>query len=78
MILDIIVIKEADGFSAEVPSLKGCESWAAKEDDVIEKIVELAKYYLKLNEKDKVKIDKARGSFTKKIYKLVIDKPQEA
>jgi predicted RNase H-like HicB family nuclease len=27
MILDIIVKKTDDGYIAEIPSLKGCESW---------------------------------------------------
>ena len=37
MILDLIVTKTNDGYTAEIPSLKGCESWAHQEDEVIEK-----------------------------------------
>ncbi|HKI78962.1 MAG TPA: hypothetical protein VKA26_10505 [Ignavibacteriaceae bacterium] len=73
MILDIVVEKTDDGCNAEIPSLKGCECWAHDEDTVIEKIIDLASYYLK-TEKDKFKIDKARGNKHKVIYKLVFDK----
>jgi hypothetical protein len=73
MILDIVVIKSDDGCTAEIPSLKGCECWAHDEDTVIEKILDLAAYYLKSDVK-KFKIDKARGSRNKIIYKLVFNK----
>jgi len=72
LILDVIVIKSDDGFTAEIPSLKGCDAWAHDEDTVLEKIVDLASYYLKVDPKDKIKLDKARGSRTKTIYKLVV------
>lgn len=74
MYLDIIVLRSDDGFTAEVPSLKGCETWAAKEEEVLEKIVLLAKYYLKLNDSTPLTLDKARGNFNKKIYKLIFSK----
>jgi hypothetical protein len=74
MVLDVVVKKNDDGFTAEVPSLKGCESWAPNEDDVLEKVVEMAKFYLCLDDSDKVKLDKARGTFTHKVYKLVFYK----
>ena len=73
MILDIVIEKTDDGCNAEIPSLKGCECWAHDEDTVIDKIVDLASYYLK-TDKQKFKIDKARGSKHKVIYKLVFDK----
>lgn len=72
MILDVVVHKSDDGFTAEIPSLKGCDAWAHDEDAVLEKIVELAAYYLKVDGKDKFKLDKARGNRTKTIYKLVV------
>ncbi|MFO7445826.1 MAG: hypothetical protein R6W90_05635 [Ignavibacteriaceae bacterium] len=75
MILDIIVHKSDDGFTAEIPTLRGCEVWAHDEDTVLDKIIDLAAYYLKIDEKkDKFKIDKARGSKNKTIYKLVFNK----
>ena len=46
MILDVIVTKSDDGYTAEIPSLKGCESWAHDEDTVLDKIIELASFYL--------------------------------
>ncbi len=74
MILDIIVKKTDDGYTAEIPSLKGCESWAHDEVTALDKVIDLAAYYLKINSKDKFKIDKARGSKYKTIYKLVFNK----
>jgi len=73
MILDIIVNKTDDGCTAEIPSLKGCECWAHDEDTVLDKILDLAAYYLKSDVK-KFKVDKARGSRNKIIYKLVFNK----
>lgn len=73
MILDLVVNKSDDGCTAEIPSLKGCECWAHDEDTVMNKILDLAAYYLKTDVK-KFKVDKARGSRTKIIYKLVFDK----
>ncbi|HSP87484.1 MAG TPA: hypothetical protein VLN45_05085 [Ignavibacteriaceae bacterium] len=74
MLLDIVVKKTDDGYTAEIPSLKGCECWAHDEDAVIDKIVDLAAYYLKINSKEKFKLDKARGSKNKTVYKLVFNK----
>jgi predicted RNase H-like HicB family nuclease len=74
MILDIIIKITDDGYTAEIPGLKGCESWAHDEDTVIEKIMDLAAYYLKIDSKAKFKIDKARTGKNKIIYKLVINK----
>lgn len=74
MILDLIVTKTDDGFVSDVPNIKGCDSWAHIEDDVISKTVELVMYYLKIKDVKKIKVDKARGSLNKSVYKLVIDK----
>ncbi len=74
MILDVIVLKTVDGYTAEVPSVKGCEAWAHDEDTVLSKILELTAYYLKIDQKEKLKLDKARGSRNRTIYKLVINK----
>lgn len=74
MVLDIIVYKTDDGFTAEIPGLKGCESWAHDEDTVMDKIIELAAYYLKIESKEKFKIDKARTGKNKIVYKLVFNK----
>ena len=73
MILDIIVTKTNDGFTAEIPSLSGCESWAHDEDTVLSKIMELASFYLKTDVK-KFKLDKARRVKDRSIYKLVFYK----
>lgn len=73
MILDVSIKKTDDGYTAEIPSLKGCESWAHDEDTVLNKIIDLAAYYLK-TEKERFKIDKARGFKNKSVYKLVFNK----
>ncbi len=73
MVLDVVIQKSDDGCTAEVPSLKGCECWARDEDTVLEKILDLASYYLKTDKK-KFKLDKARGTGARVIYKLVFYK----
>ena len=73
MVLDIIVTNTNDGFTAEIPSLSGCESWAHDEDSVIAKILELAAFYLK-TDINKFKLDKARKSKNHSVYKLVFNK----
>lgn len=74
MILNIHINKTDDGFDALVPSIKGCESWGASEEEALEKILENVRYYLKLPKTAMVKVDKAKDNFHEKIYKLVFDK----
>jgi len=74
MVLDFVVIKTDDGVTAEVPSINGCESWAHKEDEAIEKALELLRFYNNLDNSVEIKVDKAGGNKTKTIYKLVFDK----
>ncbi|MCH9030340.1 MAG: hypothetical protein IH819_12205 [Bacteroidetes bacterium] len=76
MILDVIVKKSDDGYTAEIPSLKGCESWAHDEDTVLNKIVELASFYLQ-TDSNKFKLDKARKHFNTSVYKLIFNKTSE-
>ena len=52
MILDLVVIKTNDGYTAEVPSLRGVETWAHEEDEVIKKSIDLVRYYLSLDEEN--------------------------
>ena len=73
MILDVILQKSDDGCTAEIPSLRGCECWAHDEDTALDKIIDLASYYLKTDRK-KFKLDKARGTKTRVVYKLVFFK----
>jgi len=74
MILDIVINKTDDGFTAEIPSLRGCECWAHDEDSVMNNIIDLAAYYLKIDNKEKFKVDKARVNKNKSVYKLVFNK----
>jgi len=73
MILDLVINKTDDGYTGEIPSLKGCESWAHDEDTVMDKVLELASFYLKTDIK-KFKVDRARKVKNKIIYKLVFNK----
>lgn len=74
MVLDLLVHKTDDGYDAEVPSVKGCESWAHTEDEVIAKITELIYFYLRLPSSKKIIIDKARRQADTSIYKIIFDK----
>ena len=74
MVLDLIIVRSDDGVTAEIPSLKGCESWAHEEEEKKKKSIELLRYYLNLSEETEIKIDKARGNKIKTIYKLVFNK----
>ncbi|MCE1190322.1 MAG: hypothetical protein LWX56_14430 [Ignavibacteria bacterium] len=74
MILDVQVIHTSDGFTAEVTSLRGCESWAASEDEAVEKVVDLARYYLNLPSHRTIRLDKVRDNFKTKQYKMIFDK----
>jgi predicted RNase H-like HicB family nuclease len=73
MVLDLIVTKTNDGITAEVPTIKGCETWAHDEETAIEKIIELLEFYIKLP-KDKIRLDRARKEDNKTIYKMIFDK----
>ena len=74
MVLDLVITKTDDGYNAEVPSLSGCDSWAHKEDEVIDKTLELVRFYLNIPEDDEIKVDKAYKREGSDIYKLVFEK----
>ncbi|MCX7797301.1 MAG: hypothetical protein N2249_01595 [Melioribacter sp.] len=74
MVLDLIVTKTDDGYTAEIPSLKGCESWSHVEDEAISKTIELFKFFIQAKPDFKIKIDKARKEGNKIIYKIIFDK----
>jgi len=74
VVLDLIVTKSDDGFTAEVPSIKGCESWAHLEDDAIKKTLEMLNFYLQRDNDLKIKIDLARKEGKVLVYKIFFDK----
>ncbi|MCF6270146.1 MAG: hypothetical protein L3J41_10570 [Melioribacteraceae bacterium] len=74
MVIDLIVTIEEDGYSAEVPSLKGCESWAHSEDEAIANTIELTRFYANIDADIEIKIDLARRSKKKKVYKIIFKK----
>lgn len=74
MVIDLIVTNTGDGFTANVPSINGCESWAHKEDDAINNAVDFLRYYLNLPKEQEIKIDRARKNSDKIVYKLIFHK----
>ena len=74
MVIDMIVTDTGDGFTAEVPSLKGCESWAHSDDEAITNVVELFRYYINLDDDTEIIIDRARKNRNNIVYKLIFDK----
>ena len=74
MVLDLVVTKTDDGVTSEIPSLKGCECWAHKEEEAIEKSIEMLRFYVNLNEDTEIIIDKSRRNKNRTIYKLVFEK----
>jgi predicted RNase H-like HicB family nuclease len=74
LVLDLNVIKTDDGYTAEVPSIKGCESWSQNEDEAIDKTLELLKFYIKSPPERKIIVDRARREDSLTVYKLIFDK----
>jgi len=74
VVIDLIVTNIGDGFTADIPSINGCESWAHKEDDAINNALELLRFYINLPAEQEIKIDRARKTSNKIIYKLVFNK----
>ena len=74
MVLDLIVTKTNDGFIAEVPTIKGCESWAHQEEEVINKTLELFRFYMQRGNDLKIKLDLARKEGNVFVYKMIFDK----
>lgn len=74
MVIDMIVTDTSDGFTAEVPSLRGCESWAHSDDEAITKVVDLVRFYVGLDDETEIIIDRARKNKNKIVYKLIFDK----
>lgn len=74
MILDLITTNTGDGFNSEIPSVKGCESWAHEEEEAINNALQMLRFYLNIPEENEIKVDKARKGKTRSVYKLVFDK----
>jgi predicted RNase H-like HicB family nuclease len=74
LVLDLHVTKTDDGYNTEVPSIKGCESWAHTEDEAITKTIDLLKFYIQSPPNKRITVDRARREDALTIYKLVFDK----
>lgn len=77
MILDLLVKKEVDGYSAEIPSLNGMESWAHSEEEAIEKIIDLLTFYFNIPDKKEIVIDRVSKHGNELRYKVIFGKPHE-
>ncbi len=74
MVIDLVTTKTNDGYNSEVPSIRGCESWAHNEDDAIENALELVRFYLNLDSESEMIVDRAYRRGSSIIYKLVFEK----
>ncbi len=74
MVLDLIVKNTGDGFTAEVPSINGCESWAHHEEEAITNAVDLLRYYSNIPEDTEILVDRARKKGNTIVYKLIFNK----
>lgn len=74
MHLKIHIEKGIDGYNSNIPTIKGCETWAKDPDEALDKVIELLQYYLKKDENFKYKLDQSFNSTDKKIYTIVFDK----
>ncbi len=74
MVLDLKIIRSDDGFTAEVPSVEGCDTWAHTEEEAISNSINLLRFYIGLEDSKNIKIDKARKENKTTIYKLIFDK----
>lgn len=74
MVLDLIITFSDDGCTAEIPSIKGCESWAHDEESVLDKTIELLRFFLQVDSNIKIKTDLARKENNIKIYKVIFNK----
>jgi predicted RNase H-like HicB family nuclease len=73
MTLTLVVTKTDDGFTGEVPTIKGCESWAHDEPTVIDHTLDLVAFYLKL-EQSYFAMDLVRRTGNKTFYKIIFNK----
>lgn len=73
MVLSMIVTKTEDGFTAEVPTLKGCESWGHDEPTAIDKTLDLVAFYLKIDPPH-FAMDRMRRNGNITTYKIVFNK----
>lgn len=72
MVINLIVERTDDGFVATIPGEINQETWAHTEEEVIEKSIDIVRYFLKIEDSKKINIDKARGDSIKTIYKIII------
>lgn len=73
MVLEMIVINTDDGYTAEVPSIRGCESWAHEQAQAIDQTLDLVAYYLKLKAAH-FALDLIRRTGKKTEYKIIFNK----
>lgn len=75
MTLHIDIKKEIDGYTAKVPTIKGCETWSDEYEAALSKIINLIAYYLKLDKNFKYRLDITLNSPELVSYTINIYKP---
>ncbi|MGE5497384.1 MAG: type II toxin-antitoxin system HicB family antitoxin [Syntrophothermus sp.] len=73
MVLTLVVTKTDDGYTAEVPTLKGCESWAHDEDTAIDNTLDMVAFYLKLPQAH-FAMERTRRTGNNTYYQIVFNK----
>jgi hypothetical protein len=74
VVIDLIVYKTDDGYTATIPSYNGIDCWAHKHDDALDEAVNMLCFYLNFEDKKKIKIDLSKKGKNKTVYKLIFDK----
>jgi hypothetical protein len=72
MHLQIVTRRTLDGVDASVPSIRECETWAATEDEALDKLLELVRYFLQLKPGFKHGLDRSRREGDETYYTLVV------
>lgn len=74
MVLSLIVKKSIDGYTSEIPVIKGCDSWADSEDMAVENVISLLRFYMNLDDSVEIAIDRAYKTPNSTTYKLIFEK----
>ncbi len=75
MTFHIEIKKNIDGYTASVPSIKGCEVWDKEYEVVLNKIINLLAYYLKFDKDFTYRLDIIQNTKELVSYTINIFKP---
>ncbi|MBR9977552.1 MAG: hypothetical protein KFH87_05640 [Bacteroidetes bacterium] len=68
----VLVEKGIDGFDASIPSIRECATWAAREEEALDALLDRLAYFLHREEGFKHQLDYMRREDEKTYYKLII------